>query len=172
MSLRESPRGPQPSGGDDSPPPAPAVVDAINALARRGRLTPEDVLAAARDKSSPLHDSFEWDDDAAAHAYRLDQARGLIRRVRVFVTVADKVLCVPRYTRDPAAGQDQGYVSHEQLRSEPQTAQAMVAYEISRAYAHLQRAYDLARSQSIKLMFAPEIERLLRKMLPPEAKAG
>jgi len=47
--------------------------------ANRGTLTPEAVVERARPESSPLHDCFEWDDDAAAEQYRLDQARRLIR---------------------------------------------------------------------------------------------
>jgi hypothetical protein len=31
----------------------------------------------------PLHDLFEWNNDAAAHAHRLEQARGLLRAVYV-----------------------------------------------------------------------------------------
>lgn len=50
-----------------------------------GRLTPPLVVASAKKKSSPLHDLFEWDDEKAGHAYRLKQARDLIRRVYVTV---------------------------------------------------------------------------------------
>lgn len=42
-------------------------------------LRPSDVVAAAMDKSSPLHDQFEWDNKKAGHEYRLIQARKLIR---------------------------------------------------------------------------------------------
>lgn len=51
-----------------------------------GLLRPEDVVKAARPKSSPLHDKFDWDDGTAAHNWRLEQARHLIR---VFVQVID-----------------------------------------------------------------------------------
>ena len=47
-----------------------------------GELTPERTVAAASDPSSPLHPHFEWDDQAAAEQYRLDQARGIIRSIR------------------------------------------------------------------------------------------
>jgi len=47
----------------------------------RGELTPEDILADAKNDNSPLHDYFEWSDTAAAHQFRLQQARGLIRAV-------------------------------------------------------------------------------------------
>ncbi len=40
-------------------------------------------VAAARDPHNALHPYFEWDDQMAADAYRLDQARGLIRLIRI-----------------------------------------------------------------------------------------
>ncbi|MFA5138355.1 MAG: hypothetical protein WC728_03900 [Elusimicrobiota bacterium] len=55
-----------------------------------GLLRPEDVVRAARPKSSPLHDRFDWDDGTAAHSWRVEQARHLIR---VFVQVVDAGGC-------------------------------------------------------------------------------
>lgn len=68
---------------------------------QKGRLTPPAVVEAARDARHPLHKYFEWDNEIAAEAYRLDQARVLIRSVRIvgdddaepapaFLSVADK----------------------------------------------------------------------------------
>lgn len=48
-----------------------------------GALKPQAVVDAARKKTHPLHVHFEWNDASAAEAYRLDQARNLIRIVRV-----------------------------------------------------------------------------------------
>ncbi len=48
-----------------------------------GRLTPNHVVDAARSSNHPLHQHFEWNDAQAAEAYRLDQARSIIRVVRV-----------------------------------------------------------------------------------------
>lgn len=53
------------------------------ASANAGRLTPLAVVEAARDRKSPLHRHFEWDDAKAAEAYRLDQAREIVRVVRI-----------------------------------------------------------------------------------------
>lgn len=38
---------------------------------------PEDIVEAARDEDTELHKCFEWDDEKAAHSYRLYQARVL-----------------------------------------------------------------------------------------------
>ena len=58
---------------------SPQVLAALRRLERGGKLEPESVVEAARAKSSPLHRHFEWSDTKAAHEYRLDQARRLIR---------------------------------------------------------------------------------------------
>lgn len=49
------------------------------ARANDGLLLPEQVVEAARPKTSPLHPRFEWDNSEAANKYRLWQARQLIR---------------------------------------------------------------------------------------------
>lgn len=51
--------------------------------ATHGALTPDLVVEEATPKSSPLHDRFEWNNSVAGHAYRLIQARELIRSVKV-----------------------------------------------------------------------------------------
>lgn len=51
------------------------------ARANGGILKPEIVVESARPKASPLHSRFEWDDGKAGDAYRLWQARQLIKVV-------------------------------------------------------------------------------------------
>jgi hypothetical protein len=58
------------------------ALDAIR-LGNGGELHPQDVVEEARDANSPLHAHFEWDDRRAAEAHRLDQARALIRSIRI-----------------------------------------------------------------------------------------
>lgn len=61
-----------------------SVADELHKLyTKAGELTPEAVEAKARNPRSPLHGYFEWDDTRAAHLYRLEQARQLIRTVRI-----------------------------------------------------------------------------------------
>jgi hypothetical protein len=54
-----------------------AALDGLTS--RSGILKPERVVQAARNRNSPLHACFEWNDSKAASAYRLEQARQLIR---------------------------------------------------------------------------------------------
>lgn len=50
---------------------------------RRGVLNPEVVLEEARPKTHPLHDRFEWDNQAAGEAWRRHQAHELIQSVKI-----------------------------------------------------------------------------------------
>lgn len=65
-----------------------SIKDELSRLARKhGRLLPETVVEEARSKDSPLHDSFQWDDSAAAHQWRLVQARQIIRAAVRYIEV-------------------------------------------------------------------------------------
>jgi hypothetical protein len=58
------------------------ALDAIR-VQTGGQLHPQDVVADARDPKSALHQHFEWNDAKAAEGFRMDQARALIRSIRV-----------------------------------------------------------------------------------------
>lgn len=73
--------------------PDASVVGAHIELLRKqckGEITPKDIVDDARHGNSPLHSFFEWDEGAAAEAYRLGQARGLIRSVVAIYTSPNK----------------------------------------------------------------------------------
>lgn len=59
------------------------------AEAEGGRLVPEVVLGYAESPDNPLHEYLTWDDGAAAHEFRLEQVRRLIRKVTITVTRND-----------------------------------------------------------------------------------
>jgi len=66
-----------------------AIVDReIRKLARKGWVTPKEVVDVARPKNAPLHPFFTWDDALAAERYRQRQARDLI----VTVTIDTKII--------------------------------------------------------------------------------
>jgi hypothetical protein len=49
------------------------------------KLKAEDVVTAAEHLTSPLHVAFEWDDNKAAHEYRVVQAQHLLRSVQITI---------------------------------------------------------------------------------------
>lgn len=74
----------------------PQDVDAATAAERllslhekHGHLTPEQVLADATRKTSPLHSFFQWDDATAAHEHRKWQARHLLGSLIITVRRPD-----------------------------------------------------------------------------------
>src|SRR5690554_4361555 len=73
-------------------------------VANNGRLAQEDVVTAAKAKSSPLHPAFEWNDKQAAHQYRLSQAGYIIRKLDVVQvegdTAANPIRAFVNVTRD------------------------------------------------------------------------
>jgi len=98
-----------------SPVPAEVAAEELERLRSKagGELTASGVLGEASKKSSPIHDFFQWDDDAAANEYRLAQARRLLNGIRsVEVTIlpsgAEERTPVRFYWHDPANGRGEG----------------------------------------------------------------
>lgn len=62
-----------------------AIGDALEEIRQRkgGELEPKHVVESARSDSHILHPHFEWDDKLAAESFRIDQARNIIRIVRI-----------------------------------------------------------------------------------------
>lgn len=67
------------------------IKQALEALAVDGLLKPSSVVDAARNPDSPLHGHFCWDDTEAAEKWREEQARQLIRNIRIIVDLNEPV---------------------------------------------------------------------------------
>lgn len=116
-----------------------------------GCITPEAVVKAAENPNSPLHGLFEWDDAIAGHKYRVEQAREVIRSIKLTVTYETKTVCVPMYVRDPKrVTSEQGYVTITVLASEKDLARASVKNEFKQAKAALVRAENIAEYLNVR----------------------
>lgn len=62
-----------------------AIVDDF--IGRHGAFRPGAFLAEARSENHPAHGWFTWDDQAAANAHRMEQAREFVRDLRVTFSV-------------------------------------------------------------------------------------
>ena len=83
-----------------------AVIAALAEIAEQndGVLQVDAVIEAARPASSPLHNKFTWDDTEAAHKWRQEQARALIRvTVHYLPQVKDNVRVFVSLTSDQQA---------------------------------------------------------------------
>ena len=64
--------------------------------ARHGTITAHVVVQEAKKKASPLHNAFEWNNDKAAHEWRLHQARKLVGALVVRIENGDEEPFVTR----------------------------------------------------------------------------
>jgi hypothetical protein len=103
------------------------------------------VVGDASDPDSPLHAYFDWNDANAAHRYRLEQARRLIRSVKLVVETTEDSRAVPVYVRDPAApDEQQGYRALASIKSDDDGARAVLEREMGRVASCLHRARAVA----------------------------
>lgn len=117
----------------------------LKKLEVNGVVTPENVVAAASRKNHPWHDCFEWNDGKAAGAYRLDQAREIIRRVQVRIVREQWVTFRPAYVRQPdRPRQSPGYVEVGKVADQKAMAAKVLADELARIAGNLERARGLA----------------------------
>ena len=122
-----------------------------------GRITPEKVVDAAKDPESVLHSEFEWDDAKAGYAYRLSQARQLLKDYRIWIEVkrgetSETVIRVkvPAYVRDPSAKpKEQGYRNINVISKEEDSARSAVVNEVNAASAHVRRAISISTALAV-----------------------
>lgn len=122
-----------------------AVAERLSQIMQRdGRVTPEAVVDDAKDPSSPFHSTIFREDDAeAAYQHRLELARGLIRSVRVNVTVDNRVVSVVGYVHDPSSSPS-GYVPTASLVNERERAVAVILREFARVEGIISRSREIA----------------------------
>lgn len=122
------------------------------------QLVPRVVVDEARRPESPLHRAFEWDNEKAGELYRLDQARSVIRSIRV-ITEQPQPGDEPRMERvfvnvvsATSSGDEQAYVTLERLRSEPEL------FEVARQQALRDLMAFERRYQEFSAIVAPIAE--------------
>lgn len=125
----------------------PEAIERLKQLEDRGVLTTEAVLLDAENPDSPLHELFDWDDASAAKSWRTEQARRLIRSVKLVIENRDIVIRSVAYVRDPDT--PSGYNSVLTLRNDHDKARRALIMEFDRAYAAMTRAYDVAAGLGI-----------------------
>jgi len=118
-----------------------------------GDLTPSIVVAEARNPSHPLHDRFEWDDAAAGEKYREQQARELIRSVRVVESDGLPSESVRAFHSLPRDG-GRSYVPIDEIKADPISTQIVLREaerewrQLFRRYGHLAEWLDAVRKDA------------------------
>lgn len=62
-----------------------------------GALTPDNILKESQDEDAILHPLFQWEDDLAAHAYRVQQARFILNNIHIKTIKDGSVSMIPVY---------------------------------------------------------------------------
>lgn len=135
------------------------VAREIERLAQQngGRITPDQLIEAARNKNSPLYGEFEWDLKKAAMEHWRNTARRLIRSVITVEVTTEKIeYRVPMFVRDPGAAPKQGYIHVRVLKTDRELARDALVAEFTRVKTMLSRAKSLA----LAMEFQDEIEQL------------
>jgi hypothetical protein len=134
-----------------------AQIAAIRSLENsRGQITPRQVVAAAKNKQSPLHELFDWNVQQAAEHWWLHRARVVIGAVTIQVSTHQVSYKASAYMVDTAV-EGQGYRSVKALKADEVNARESLIYTLEMAAGHLRRALDLAQP----LGLAAEIDQLL-----------
>ena len=90
-------------------------------LARKGPLTAQTVVNAAKPARSPLHKFFEWNDERAAELYRQEQARYYLRSIEIVIAPSEQPIRAFHVVTVQGEGQEgeRGYLHIDQVRSNP-----------------------------------------------------
>ena len=152
-----------------------AVGEAFANIEKRdGCCRPSRVVELAKNRKSPLHGAFEWDDDVAAHKFRLNQARNLIRAVGVVVDGGGAPRVVEAFVHVPAVGDEKAkYLSIEKLQQDPDSyARALnhLFVLVERLEQSVERLQAFAPSSSTELQDVSDAATLFRSAvskLPP-----
>jgi hypothetical protein len=125
---------------------------------KSGYIEPARLVEAARRPDNILHDEFEWDVQKAAEEQWIDQARRLIRMVRIEVTVEHREVRAVGYVVDPdRPPKSHRYVDISIAARNRDQAHQIILDEMSRITAAIRRAQAIAAVLGLE----GELDRLL-----------
>lgn len=119
-------------------------LKALKDLADANDLSAERVVENSRPAAHPLHHRFEWNDKVAGHEHRLDQARELIRSVKVVFNTTTINIKTVAYVHRPDEPKQQGYVPTAILQTDEERGRLAIDAEAARVAGNLERMMKLA----------------------------
>lgn len=128
--------------------PAAEAGPAIMAAIGRGGRSAEAVLEAARDPGHVLHRAFTWDDGIAAHQYRLEEARRLLRSI--VVLTPDKRTCRAVISVRPNGSNAAFYYPRKVVMSVKQLKKKAIQEALELILGVLDRYRDLGELDGIR----------------------
>lgn len=137
--------------------------------AKHGRIDADILLTEATSATSPIHRYFEWDDSAAAHRYRLQQATAMIIASKFVVMLKERekdglpeaVAARPVEVRNlVSVFRGEGFTMRNKALSQDDLREAIVAKKLQMLRHWCDEACDI-----------PELRRIRRgilRLLPPK----
>ena len=131
--------------------PRPSLSSWSASARIEGRSNLKAIVAEAEPDEAPLHSFFDWDDAAAAHQYRLETARRLVRSIEVVRDDRPPVAMYVHYAgQEPSEG---GYEPLSVIVTQPDRYMSAIA-EAQRDMTAAQRRVDellnVARTTGVK----------------------
>jgi hypothetical protein len=115
-----------------------------------GRLEAPMVVVEARPKDAALHPAFEWDDKKAAEEYRINQARRIIRAIRI-VGPESQPSDEPAYVHIKRVDGEVPYYQSARVAITNQDEWALAVEEVGAKFRSAGRAlHDLERIANVK----------------------
>ncbi len=135
----------QPFAGAD----ADVIGEHIESLAKNGIITPIDLVKDAKKKTSPLHKCFEWNDTAAAKAYRITQAQYILRQINVTVERGDETSFTVRAFCHVSNEEQQGYTTIESALKDPELWNCVLIQAVAEIKQFQQKYKDIKEFGSL-----------------------
>lgn len=141
-----------------------ATIDELKNLAAKhaGSLHPEKVVEAAKAKESILHRCFEWNDNEAAHKYRLVQARYMLS-VAVEVIPGSKIQSKVFVSLSKDRWNGGGYRTTVDVMSDTQMHQQMLDDALGNMEYFRQKYQSLKELKSVVNVMHETTQRLRSK---------
>jgi hypothetical protein len=136
-------------------------------------LTPDNVIEAARDPKSPLHEEFTWDLKQAALMTWRSQARALISQFHITITVHRKVYTIQEFVEAPGkAEREQGYVAFTRIKDKKELAREFLDRELGIAETYVTKAADYARALGLEKRVAKVIQEIAAVRVEAQTKTS
>lgn len=90
------------------------AYEELERLRSEGQSDPHGIVESARDRKSPLHTWFDWDDATAAQSHRLQQARQLVTSIRVVFMRNKKEHVAPAFVSIEFSEEGNGVTHHRE----------------------------------------------------------
>jgi hypothetical protein len=130
------------------------IAEAVEALRDEdGLLRLEKIVEVASDPESILHSRFEWNDPTAAHKFRIEQARSLVRECKIPVRIGPQIIHAPAFVSVPSESANT-YRRIDEIEQRSPEAHQVLLDEMTRVSGVLNRARRVALVLDIEDVFS------------------